>query len=123
MKALSVKQPWANLILIRKKTIELRSWRTNYRGPLLICAGSRLDPRGSAFESGPVGRAIALVELVDVRPAVARDESAACFSPAAFGPKTFAWILSSVRLVDGLPIKGQLGLFTPPANVLRRLAA
>jgi len=36
MKALSVKQPWANKIASGEKTIEVRTWYTHYRGPLLI---------------------------------------------------------------------------------------
>ncbi len=39
MKALSLWQPWASAIALGAKRIETRSWRTNYRGPLLIHAG------------------------------------------------------------------------------------
>jgi hypothetical protein len=38
MKALSLWQPWATLIALKKKQIETRSWRTTYRGPLAIHA-------------------------------------------------------------------------------------
>ncbi|MFN6025464.1 MAG: ASCH domain-containing protein, partial [Planctomyces sp.] len=38
MKALSIRQPFASLIAAGKKTVELRTWYTHYRGPLLICA-------------------------------------------------------------------------------------
>ncbi len=41
MKALSLWQPWASLIALGVKTIETRSWATNYRGPLAIHAGLR----------------------------------------------------------------------------------
>ena len=34
MKALSIRQPWAELILQGRKTIELRTWKTSYRGLL-----------------------------------------------------------------------------------------
>ena len=39
MKALTLHQPWATLIALGVKTIETRSWRTNYRGPIAIHAG------------------------------------------------------------------------------------
>lgn len=39
MKALTIRQPWASLIALGVKTIETRSWRTNYRGPIAIHAG------------------------------------------------------------------------------------
>lgn len=41
MKVLSLLQPWASLVVMGVKTIETRSWTTNYRGPLLIHAGLR----------------------------------------------------------------------------------
>ena len=41
MKALSVKQPWAELIVAGVKDVENRSWATDHRGPLLIHATLR----------------------------------------------------------------------------------
>ena len=41
MKALTLWQPWATLIAIEAKTIETRSWYTNYRGPLAIHAAKQ----------------------------------------------------------------------------------
>ena len=38
MKCLSVSQPFADLIITGKKTIELRKWNTNFRGEFLIHA-------------------------------------------------------------------------------------
>lgn len=38
MKALSIKEPFATLIKKKKKYIETRSWKTNYRGELYIHA-------------------------------------------------------------------------------------
>lgn len=43
MKALTVKEPWASLIINGYKKYEFRSWKTNYRGKLLIHAGLSLD--------------------------------------------------------------------------------
>jgi hypothetical protein len=42
MKVLSLTQPWATLVAIGAKTIETRSWPTNYRGPLAIHAAKGL---------------------------------------------------------------------------------
>lgn len=41
MKALSVRQPWAWLIVNGFKDIENRSWNTKHRGPVLIHASSK----------------------------------------------------------------------------------
>jgi hypothetical protein len=38
LKCLSVSQPFADLIISGKKTIELRKWNTNFRGEFLIHA-------------------------------------------------------------------------------------
>lgn len=42
MKALSLWQPWATLVAIGQKRVETRSWRTSYRGPLLICSTQKV---------------------------------------------------------------------------------
>ena len=41
MKALSIRQPWAELILQGRKTIELRTWKTCYRGLLPLFRTSK----------------------------------------------------------------------------------
>lgn len=43
MKVITVLQPWATLLVTGKKHIETRSWKTNYRGEILIHAGKK-DP-------------------------------------------------------------------------------
>ena len=40
MKALTIRQPWAWLIVSGKKNIENRSWNTNYRGKFLVHAAA-----------------------------------------------------------------------------------
>ena len=48
--AISVKQPWAALLAIGMKTIEIRTWKTNRRGPLLIHASRVPDSRKEAWD-------------------------------------------------------------------------
>jgi activating signal cointegrator 1 len=43
MKALTIKEPWASLIINGYKEYEFRSWKTNYRGKILIHAGLSLE--------------------------------------------------------------------------------
>lgn len=43
MKVLTIKQPWASLIINSYKKYEFRSWKTNYRGKILIHAGKALE--------------------------------------------------------------------------------
>ena len=43
MKCLTIKQPWASLIVNGYKKYEFRSWKTKYRGKILIHAGMSLE--------------------------------------------------------------------------------
>ena len=45
MKTLSVRQPWANLIVHGLKDIENRTWRTNFRGRILIHAPKTIEKK------------------------------------------------------------------------------
>lgn len=48
MKAITIKQPWASLIVSGLKDIENRTWKTNSRGRVLIHAGAKADNHWSA---------------------------------------------------------------------------
>jgi activating signal cointegrator 1 len=41
VKAISLLQPWAQLVVLGEKIMETRTWPTNYRGPLAIHASRR----------------------------------------------------------------------------------
>jgi predicted transcriptional regulator len=43
MKCLSLKQPFADLLALGEKTIELRKWNTKFRGEFLIHASKNID--------------------------------------------------------------------------------
>ncbi len=75
MKALTVCQPYASLIvgwpgiaIEDIKQIENRNWKTSYRGPLLIHAGSSTawlaTWRGPVPEKLPMGMILGSVELI-----------------------------------------------------------
>ena len=70
MKALSLKQPFAELILQGKKTIELRKWNTQFRGGFLIHSSKipdaeEMQKRG--FKELPCGFILGKVKLIDVK--------------------------------------------------------
>lgn len=53
MKALTLTQPWASLVALGVKSIETRSWATNYRGPIAIhAAKGHPFKRGERFNIG-----------------------------------------------------------------------
>ena len=70
MKALSIKQPFAELILQGKKKIELRKWNTKFRGEFLIHAPKTPDERAMkefGFSELPLGVIVGKAELVEVK--------------------------------------------------------
>lgn len=119
MKALSVKQPWANWIALGVKTIEVRSWATNYRGRLLICSSSSIDSNYKQKCSSlnlpmldPRGVTLCLVDLVDVRFMQPTDWDSAFLCPTKFKKDhAYAWVLANPWPVIRNQVKGRLGLF------------
>ncbi len=101
-KAISLKQPWANLVAEGKKTIETRKWNTRYRGDLVICSSQKPDIH-------PAGYAICVVEVYDTRPMQKKDEKAACCKVYS---KAHSWFLRNLRPINPpIPVKGKLSIF------------
>ena len=107
-KAISLKQPWANLVASGKKTIETRKWSTKYRGDLVICSSQ--NPKIE-----PYGKALCIVELYDVRPMTKSDEKKACIK---LYPGAHAWLLRNLRPCNPpIPTKGRLRIFNLKLNL------
>jgi hypothetical protein len=127
---LSIKQPWAQLIIEGAKDVEIRSWTTTYRGRIWIHTGQKVDDyatarfaRSGLFTGGLVGHA----HLYGVRPFCAssweawryRHKDDADFDEAA---AKYGWILRDARpLVQGIRYKGSIGLFRLDEAVLEQL--
>jgi hypothetical protein len=103
MKALTIRQPWASLIMDGSKDVENRSRPTKYRGILVIHAGLADDPTEPADADLPRGAIIGTVRLVDC----VRDSE----SPWARADQ-WHWILADPRPCRPRPAKGQLGLWS-----------
>ncbi len=104
MKALTLLPDWAMLVLMGEKTIEYRTWKTDYRGDILICASAKKIPECIS------GHALAVAELVDIEPFSKKHFDGACMDwiPDQRG---FAWIFDNIRMIRPVPVKGKLGLF------------
>ncbi len=95
-RAISLKQPWANLIVEGRKTIETRTWSTPYRGELLIVSSKRPP-------IPPAGSAVAIATLVDCRPMTRADEPAAC---CELYQRARAFVLEDVRPIRPFAVLG-----------------
>lgn len=112
MKALTICQPYAELIARGEKIVENRTWPTRYRGPLLIHAGksrSWMDPEdGQKYPGMTFGAVVAIATLsecthyLDLAPELQRHEHSS-------GP--WCWVLSDVRRITPVPCNGSQGLW------------
>lgn len=120
MKAITIHQPYAGLIVAGEKRVENRTWSTRHRGPLAIHAGMSRDwlRVGDDPDSFVYGAVVAVCDLSACIPVQkAGSESVAGRFPwlithaGAFGP--YCWVLENVRpLNTPIPMRGRQGLFT-----------
>ena len=111
MRALSIRRPWAELILLGHKTIEVRSRRTNLRERVFIYAGlNRIEPQEEARISArfgidvddlPRGVLVGTVAIVGCLPLKEDDSQAACFD-IADTDGFYAWLLARPQRAEEL---------------------
>lgn len=125
MKALSIRQPYAWLIVNGLKDVENRTWRTGYRGPVLIHAG-KTYPKGeyaddfdTYAENGYPERESMLggiVGIATITGCVSSSNSKWWIGPVGF-------TLSDAKSCPLIPCKGELGFFTVQPDVIAQLPA
>lgn len=123
MKALSIRQPWAWLIVNGHKPVENRTWPTGHRGDLLIHAGQVFDSEGL---DGVLARFPELRQLLpqryDMGGIVGRVSVVACVaqhpSPWFTGP--WGFVMIDPRPTTLVPMPGKLGIFeVEPGDALQ----
>lgn len=152
MKAISIRQPWAWLIIRpdlngqarlgaiarqELKDIENRTWRTSYRGPVLIHASKGMTrgeyddaghylcelyetgaydstlitlPRFEALQRGGI---VGMANIADCL----RDSGSRWHMPGCYG-----FVMANARQLPFTPLKGALGFFDVPDDLVRQLA-
>ncbi|MEK6418463.1 MAG: ASCH domain-containing protein [Burkholderia gladioli] len=127
MKAISIRQPWAWLIAAGLKDIENRTWRTSYRGPILIHAAkgmTRDEYEDVDFWLSDEGFAITLParETLHRGGIIGVAELVNCFewgvgaSPWHM-PGQYGFKLENFRALPSfVPYKGRLGIFEVQAD-------
>ena len=129
MKAITLHQPWATLIVDGHKRYETRSWRTSYRGPVCIHAGRQTDqyfadwliakgdPAGRDLEELPTSAIIGIAHIVDVLSTNRFLPSAQEAQYGDYSSDRWAWKLDGIfRLVHPVECSGKLGLWTVPSE-------
>jgi hypothetical protein len=120
LKCLSISQPFADLIISGKKSIELRNWNTNFRGEFLVHAPLKIRindaKRLKINKKFITGSIIGKVQLYDVKKYNSIKEinldQKFHFSIKKFQTKTFGFLLKNAKpLRIPIPWKGQLGIF------------
>lgn len=129
VRVLSIGQPWAELILLRRKPFEIRTWERSYRGPLLIHASMRwnrasAEALGIKKDSVTRGAIVGIVRLVDIRSFTKADAKLLKARRADTGwwaPGHLVWVLKGVHRIKPIPCSGQLGLYPPPKGLRTRI--
>jgi hypothetical protein len=112
MKAISIRQPWAYLIVSGVKDIENRSWKTKHRGHILIHAALKIEWDAVKSLNIPEsewhlfkenrGGIVGETEIVDC---VTQSKSVWFEGP-------FGFVLTNSKKLPFIQTKGKLGIFT-----------
>lgn len=123
MKVLTIKQPFASLIAEGYKEYEFRTWKTKYRGPLLIHAGLGVDKEAmKRYEklnlNYPKGKIIAKVNLTDCLEVdnnlkrKLKEKNYLVYQGAINSiKKEYALKLENVEKIEEISIKGKLSFW------------
>ena len=124
MKVLSIKEPWASLIMNGTKKIETRSWKTKYRGEIYIHASlSKAKITKSEvyelikdmnFKCGYIICKCNLVDCIYMTDEYVNDMKTNHYEEYICGHYEvgrYAWIVEDVRVIEPIEAKGKLGLW------------
>lgn len=105
MKALSIHPIYACAISEGAKSVECRTWKTDYRGDIVICSTAK------KYHGTIPAHALSVVELVDIVPFEKKHLKDALMYADDMPDGAFAWILRNNRLIVPQPVKGKLSLW------------
>src|SRR3989338_5492033 len=118
MKALSIKQPYAELILQGKKKIELRKWNTKFRGEFFIHSPKSVDQNamkkfGFSESKLPVGCIVGKVTLIEVKKYDSEEEhqkdNELHLASSNWGD--YGFVLENPLILNKIFINGRLGFW------------
>ena len=123
MKVLTIKQPWATLIMQGYKRFEFRSWQTKYRGDLLIHAGKGIDKEAikrlekylpKELLTGKILGKVTLVDCIKMTPEFKErllKENKDIYAKSSF-QENYGWQMDNVQVFkEAIETKGHLSLW------------
>lgn len=124
MKVLSIKEPWASLIMNGTKKIETRSWQTKYRGEIYIHASlskAKITKpevyeliKDINFKCGYIICKCNLVDCIYMTDEYVNDMKTNHYEEYICGHYEvgrYAWIVEDVKVIEPIEAKGKLGLW------------
>ena len=124
---LSVRQPWAWLIVNGHKTVENRTWSTGFRGRLLVHAGKTLDEnylaevqQSLALEFGDAAPVIPPMDQLERGGIVGEAVVTGCVTehPSRYFTGPFGFVLAEAKPLPFVPVRGMQGFFNVPAHLI-----
>lgn len=123
MKVLTIKHPWATLIMQGNKRFEFRSWQTKYRGELLIHAGKGIDKEAvkrlskylpKELLQGKMLGKVTLVDCIKMTPKFKEEllkEKCEIYAKSSF-KENYGWQLEDMNVFnETIDAKGHLSLW------------
>ena len=114
MKALSIKQPFAELIISGKKSIELRNWNTKFRGEFLIHASKVPDKKTMEkfkLKELPLGQIIGKVTIKEVKQYTKEDFKKDKNKHLGSNYHKYGFILTNPKRIKEINVKGKLNFW------------
>ena len=116
MKVLSLKQPYAELVVSGRKTIEVRKWNTKFRGRFLVHASRIPDSKAMkrfGFKELPTGCIIGEATLIDVKhysnDNELKKDSSKHLANGDWGD--YGFILKDAKRIKPIPARGNLNFW------------
>lgn len=125
MKALTIKEPYASIIMSGLKEYETRSWKTNYRGKIYIHASIKIDDdlksrndlqklvydNNITLKPGYILCEAYLDDCIYMNDMFIKNVSDKEKMVGRYELGRYAWHLSDIRVIEPVQAKGKLGIW------------
>jgi hypothetical protein len=143
MRGITLHEPWASLIAHGIKNWETRSWKTRYRGLLLIHSGQRFPKKHEVLHlrksviHPDAGRALStdykdnmgcIITIATLEDCILMTEELIDSTDETelfcgdWQPGRYAWKLADAQRIKPIPFKGKQGLWIPSPEVIAEVS-